>query len=512
MTLTDSSVRWAIELMSNHSDGDIFPPIREFSAFSAQPQGLIDALANAPIGDFPPQPCRRFIVPKDDLSYRQATQLHPQDSLLLTAAVYQYGEGIEARRLPKDTVFSYRFEPLTDHGLYGSEILWNDFWSTASTKSRTHPFVLYCDIADFYNQIYHHAVENQLIESGFPNQTVKWILKLLASTTAGVSRGVPIGPHGAHLIAECTLIPVDNSLKANGLDFVRYVDDLLVFCSSKTEARKALHTVATTLDQQQRLMLQQHKTRIFCAAEFREYCSQMIEDRPINDDEKEILDIVKQYSGNNPYATITFNKIAPEHWKAFSGDIISKIVNEYIQKDTIDYVRLRWFLRRLAQIGHHGALQTLTENINLLEPCLPSVCSYIASIQAIPPNEWKNIGDGLLTILESEFVSDTEFARLSILSLFSKNEYIDHFPKLAERFGAGDAYARREILLAARANLEADWLREHKESYNLMDPWQRMAFVYCTSILPKDERQFFLRRHEYSSPFEHHLMNWSKKQ
>ena len=34
---------------------------------------------------------RRFIVPKDEISYKQATQLDPQDSILLCAIVHQFG-------------------------------------------------------------------------------------------------------------------------------------------------------------------------------------------------------------------------------------------------------------------------------------------------------------------------------------------------------------------------------------------------------------------------------------
>ena len=512
MVLHKDSIIWAIEFIKRHSDGDIFPPIPEVSAIGTNPDDLADALTKKPLGSFKPQPCRRFIVPKDDLSYRQATQLHPQDSILLTAAVYQYGQEIEKRRLSEDRVFSYRFDPDTEHGLYGRDRLWNDFWETASETSESYPYVLYCDIADFYNQIYHHTVENQLIESGFPNQVIKWIRQLLESTTAGVSRGIPIGPHGAHLIAECTLIPIDNSLIANGIEFLRYADDLIIFCSSQSDARKALHTVEVTLDKQQRLMLQQHKTRILESDEFRQQCSRMVEDRPINDDEKEVLEIISKYSDGNPYVTITYNQIEEDDWKTFSEDLVAGIIDEYLQQDEVDYIRLRWFFRRLAQVGHYAALQAIVENFESLEPCLSSVCSYISSIQAIPPSEWEQIGERLLSLLESTSILDTEFARLSMLSLFSRNEHIDHFARLAQWFSLGDPHTRREVLLAAQATSETDWLREHKESFSSMDPWLRMAYVYCVSILPIDERKHFLNRHSGTCEFESQLMKWSRVQ
>ena len=371
MTLQPDSIKWAIDFINRHADGDIFPPIPEFSAIYANPDDLIDVLAKNPIGNYKPQPCRRFIVPKDDLSYRQATQLHPQDSLILTATIYQYGAGIEDRRLSEDNVFSYRFGPDDENGLYGIDTRWNGFWSAAAETSKVYSHILYCDIADFYNQIYHHTVENQLAESGFPNQAIDWIRQLLKSTTQGVSRGLPIGPHGAHLLAECTMIPIDNSLRDSGVHFLRYADDMLFFCDSETNARKILHTLATTLDKQQRLLVQQHKTKIFSRDEFRQHCAHMVQDRPISLDEDRILNVIRRYSGGNPYAAITYNQISQEDWEQFSGEIVSGIINEYLQAEKVDYIRLRWFFRRLAQVGHPGPLnRPALENIGMFEPCL----------------------------------------------------------------------------------------------------------------------------------------------
>ena len=444
MTLKPDSIKWAVEFVNRHSDGDIFPRVLEFSAIAANPDGLIDELTKKPVGEFDPQPCRRFIVPKDDLSYRQATQLHPQDSLILTAIICQYGAGIESRRLPDDIVFSYRFDPDIEHGLYGEKGKWNDFWSVGAETCEGYSHVLYCDITDFYNQVSHHAIDNQLAESSFPNQATKWVLKLLGSTTQGVSRGLPVGPHGAHLLAECTMIPIDNSLRDSGLHFLRYADDMVFFCDSETDARKVLHTVATTLDKQQRLLIQPHKTKIFDPDEFQDHCDRMIRDRPISPDEDKILNIIRRYSSGNPYAAITYDEISPEDWEQFSGEIVIGIINEYLQAEEIDYIRLRWFFRRLTQVGHPAGLKAVVDNFGLLEPCLPSVCSYIASIQEIPPTEWEPTGAALLEALDSEPRLDTEFARISVLSLFSKNEFIDHFVKLAQRFKRGPTHTLAE--------------------------------------------------------------------
>ncbi len=352
MTLQRDSLEWAIKFVEKHSDGDLFPKIPELVAILEKRSDFITLVEGKQLTEFKPKPCRRFIVPKDEISYRQATQLYPQDSILLSALVYQFGQGIENRRLDSSQVFSYRFSPTLEEGLYSTKTAWNDFWRIACNESQNSSTILYCDIADFYNQIYHHSVENQLIASSFPNQAVKWVVSLLESTTAGVSRGVPIAPHAIHLIAEATLIPIDNSMKTNGLKFLRYADDIIVFCDSDRASKSALSLIASVLDKQQRLMLQRHKTRFYKPEEFQALCASMIEDRPIDKNEERLLGIIQKYTGGNPYKSISYNSVSPEDWKQFSGGVVSHIINEYLSKDEVDYIRLRWFYRRLTQVGH----------------------------------------------------------------------------------------------------------------------------------------------------------------
>ena len=65
-------------------------------------------------------------------------------------------------------------------------------------------------------------------------------------------------------------------------------------------------------------------------------------------------------------------------------------------------------------------------------------------------------------------------------------------------------------MLSAYQNKAFDWLREHKESFGNMDSWQKMAFIYCASALPKDEKKYFINRHAYYGPFEDVLSKWAK--
>jgi len=354
--INKDSVMWAIKFIHKHSDGDLFPRIMELDAISSKAGLLAERLCATDLSQIDIGAHRRFIVPKDELSYRQATQLDVQDSIIFSAIIYQYGSLIESRRLPSDIVFSYRFSPDMEHGFYADYDMWNKFWRTAYKKSLPNKTILYCDIADFYNQLYHHTIENQLIESGFPNQATKWVIKLLESTTAGVSRGIPVGPHPAHMLAEASMIPIDNSLRVQGIDFIRYVDDIIVFCKNENDAKLILSQIAATLDKQQRLMLQRHKTKIYTTDEFKTVCANMIEDRPISKQEDMILKLINKYSKGDPYRIVFYGDITEEDWSSISDKIIGDIITDYLNQSTIEYDRLRWFYRRLTQIGHPGGV------------------------------------------------------------------------------------------------------------------------------------------------------------
>jgi len=509
--LEKDSIIWAIQFLNKHSDGDLFPKILELEALSDKTELLSDKLCRIDLSQIEMGAHRRFIVPKDEFSFRQATQLDLQDSIILTSIIYQYGALIENRRLPSDIIFSYRFSPNIEQGLYAERNKWNIFWRTAKEKSHKTTTILYCDIVDFYNQLSHHAIGNQLIASGIPNKVTQWIIRLIGSTTAGVSKGIPVGPHPAHLLAEASMIPVDNSLLSQGINFIRYVDDIIVFCKNESDARLILYNIATTLDKQQRLALQRHKTRIYNAEDFISVCADMIADRPISIQEDLVLRLINKYSSGDPYKKIYYGDVSDDDWNSISEEIVSSIIREYLSQQTIQYDKLRWFYRRLTQIGHPGGVDISLCNIDKLTPCFANVCMYLGSVQKIYTEKWINIGEQLLELLRSDIVQSNEYFRLLLFSLFTKNQHINHFPSLAQSYQNSEPFIRREIILSAKQNSAIDWLREQKENYIAMDTWQQMSYIFSIRDLPVDERKFFINQFSYSRPIMDVLSRWAKE-
>lgn len=95
-------------------------------------------------------------------------QLDPVDALLFAALIRTIGKKIERRRIPESeqSVFSYRYKPTKSGKFYSSANAWENFWSRSRDLAQTHRLVAVTDIADFYNQVYHHTIKQELQQSG----------------------------------------------------------------------------------------------------------------------------------------------------------------------------------------------------------------------------------------------------------------------------------------------------------------------------------------------------------
>lgn len=515
MKLQRKSIIWAIESINRYSDTDIFPKQIEHSVLHNQIDIIADELSDTDLENIKIGPSRKMVIPKDDLNYRIGTQLSYLDNIILTAIIYEFGNLIESKRIPVNAnkIFSYRFDPKDDFSIYNNTNSWNQFWEYAQIKTETFNHFLLLDISDFYNQISHHTIETFLIEYGFPNQVKNWVMHLLESLTSIVSRGIPIGPHAIHLFAEAALNNIDNSLLSRGIDFVRYVDDFIIFCKSEIDARRINLIFADILDKQNKLIVQKTKTRILNKEKFIKECSKNIEDRPINDLEDKLLKIIRLHSNNDPYKIILLSELTSSEIAEFNKDVVEKIISDYIKPKKIDFIRLRWFIRRLSQVGHPAAISYLLDNIYKILPAMNDVFKYLMSIEKIEINEWPKISQDLINLMNNELTIDVDYYQLIIYSIFNQKCELNHLGILLSSFNKVPPNIQREIIILAYKNNCKDWLRELKESYKSFNIWSRNAYLVAISILPKEERKFFISNFIDKNDITQKLIaNWSKQQ
>lgn len=494
-TLKPDSLEWGLSHLKLEGDGDLFPKPFEIDVIAQQWASIKPQLEKLDISNHVWKPMRTVLVPRDDMSFRRACQLDPIDALLFSAIVFEIGNAIESKRRPQSEqhVFSYRFCPDTKGAMFSQANPWEQFWEAAKQRASKHRFAITVDITDYYNQIYHHTVENQLNTCGVPTVHRTAILDLLKTPTDAVSRGVPVGPHASHVLAEMCLTPLDDYLCLRGIDYIRYVDDIHIYSDSFAAGQLAVFDIADFLDRTQKLLLNKQKTRRFTAQEYRQHAAIMLLDNPINEAESKILRIIRQRGGG--YARISIKDLKPEELAACDDDKIEGILEAYLNSGNPDYTRLRWFLRRLSQLAIPGGLEFMVEHLLEILPAIGDAATYINSASSSYTGPWKSAGTTLLAALEEPIVEKSEYLQIVLLSLFGHIAELNHVEDLVKVYDdLGPASKRKVLLAAARSEASVPWIQTLKAGFGLMDPWQRRAFLFAARQLPKDERKFWFKQ------------------
>lgn len=479
------SLVWARSHLKKYGDTDLFPRPFELDHLGR----AVKYLEDVDLPDYDWSAARYLLVPKSDLSFRRACQLDPVDALMLAGVMHHIGAGLESKRSPKSerAVFSYRFDPTLTFELYGENNGWKDFWTTSLIHSRNHSFVLITDIVDFYNQIYHHVIEQVLDQSGVHRDVSKAIIRLLSSLTTGVSRGIPTGPNSTHLLAEASLIPLDNYLQTMSRPYCRYVDDIHIFCDSENDAKVAAYQVASFLDSSSKMLLNDAKTTILASSDFSIKAESMIAENPISDDEAKLVQIIGS-GESGPYGQISLDDLSVEELDQLDDIDLEKIISEYLSMSPINYARIRWMYRRLAQLGDPRCVRFTLEHIAELTPALRDVSSYLASAEDLYEDDWSSLSSMILAFMNHPIVNQSEYLQLALISLYGRIPALDHIAELVRMYQQCSPGGRRKVILAAKAANASSWLQSLKVGYSNMDPWQRRALLAGASTFSSEER------------------------
>jgi len=288
------------------------------------------------------------------------------------------------------------------------------------------------------------------------------------------------------------MIPVDHFLESQGVAFCRYVDDIHIFCNDARHARSTLYKFADYLDKTQKIQLNRQKTHIHDAKDFKETCENNSLDKPINNLEQEMLKTVRSHT-KSPYERVRILKLSNADLAKLSQENIEGVLTEYLDADEVDYIRLRWFIRRLAQVGAPGGVNFMVKRFDELLPAIAEVGKYFESAAPNFKGKWKDVGEDLVKLYDTDLVQASEYLQVVILSLFSRIKDLDHVNSLTKLYAQSSPMCQRKIMLAAAMANASAWLSTLKDAYKNADPWKRRAVIYSLRVLPKDAKDFWLK-------------------
>lgn len=206
-------------------------------------------------GSFEPFPLRRAFVPKNE------TEVRP---LGIPAVRDRVAQEVVRRLL--NPIFEPLFHP-SSHGFRQGRNCHAAIRQALALHHKGFRVVLDADIKAFFDNLLHPVIMKAVAAEVADGNILRLVQKFLRSgvmengvfkpTTVGTPQGGVISP----LLANIVLNRLDWQLHERGFNFVRYADDFVVICQSKTQAEGALNLVQQVLATLG-LQLSVEKTRI----------------------------------------------------------------------------------------------------------------------------------------------------------------------------------------------------------------------------------------------------------
>lgn len=520
LTISESSLDWALQHAINFGDTDIFPEAFEFSAIADGWSDVKAWIRDVDILSWTVRPYRRCLVPKHRFGFRISTQLDPLDFIVFTALVKEVGQQLELQRIPcaDNIVHAYRFSPEPDGRMYSADYTYRSFQKASHDlcEELAPKYVVVADVADFFPRIYGHRIDNALHSAlGIGHMHAKALQDLISHWAGTYSYGIPVGSSASRLIAEITIADIDQLLLSEGVKYVRYSDDFRIFCQTEGEAYQRLTLLARSLFENHGLTLQQNKTKIVPVEEFRRLYLRENEKREVETLSEKFYELLSEIGIEDSYGDIDFESLAEEHQQSLQNLNLASILQEQVNEDEPDLSLLKFLLRRLGQLGAHEPLDVIFDNFDKFVPVIRETIEYLLRLDILSDTTKKELGDRLITIYRNAAspASSLEYTRMYLLRPFAEDRRWNSEEKYVMLYNdSPDEFASRELLLAMGRSKQHFWMRGRKQYLQTMPPWLRRAFIYAASCLPADEYKHWIRGIQAQlDPIERAIATWARK-
>lgn len=449
--LTKRLLDAALSAVTHHGYGSFFPEPPELQCVRKKWSHIKQELAEIDLDTYDGHDAVRAFAPKSRLNVRSVTLLHPYDLILYTALVLALRDGISASRLPPVRVFSYRAEGAPPSRLYSPSPSWRDFRSCVIQRISDNPagFVGIADVADFYPRIYQHRLINALEDVSRRAHTsyVRALEKLLSRFSKGASYGIPVGPFASRPLGEAVLIDVDSALISFGVDFIRFVDDFVVFGQNPETTEYGLRILGETLFLNHGLTLQTAKTKVLPASDYLERYLTPHDEKEQN--RRKLLNIF----GEDEYDVVSYDELDDEQKKEIDAFNLSEMLKEALgEGENVDYKEVAFLLGRLSALQKPELIPTVLENLERLYPVADSVAAFFKEFSELDHTTRKEAAQALLApILNPRGPRPSEFYSIWVLSIFQHQREWNHADDLLRIFRETSSDAVRRFAALALA-------------------------------------------------------------
>lgn len=421
------------------------------------------------------------LVPKKNLcDYRKCAWIDVIDEIKYLTLVLLMAKDIEIARDNKSNkrVFSYRLKTKGNNGyIFDNKYNYTSFRNRIIEKSRmkNKRIVVECDISNFYDRLNLHRLESTLLSiEKIDKDAIKLLNEILLFWSNRDSYGLPVGSNASRILAEASLIEIDNYLISKKIDFCRFVDDYRIFAKNASEAHKNLALLVERLNKEG-LFLNFSKTNI---KELIKNDSKLkIEKKEKKNFNVEVFNkIIRGYSGLIP---LKFRELSDSEKNKF----INEDENENILKikDTllIDPKEFIVTIKIIVAKGKYDRLSEISEIIDRFPQFIPYyVDILIKCANKISRNTINEIKNNMSKWITEDEIP--EYIKVYVIRLFSIDEFKDKeivfkaFRNLKRN--AGD-YIGRAILESLEDDLNRGEVIEIRDYYIRADIWEKREIL-----------------------------------
>lgn len=490
--LTDDSLEFARSHIQRYYDSDFYPKPFEFDAIWQCWHDVKKFLLATNVYKLPIMPAKATSWPKPRGGYRVVHQLDPIDSVIYAALVYQVSTAVERARLSADrgVACAYRIQLDEEGSFFAQGNGFDQYRQRSRSLAENYRFVLLVDVADFYNQIYLHRVNNA-IEHASPTakglaDDIEGFLSELNST---ISQGLPVGPAASIVLAEAVMIDVDQFLVGTGHPHCRYVDDFRIYANAERELTAVLQTLTLYLYLHHRLPISHDKTRLVSTEEF----LRSDIDNPYEIQKAETFEKLDALGGyGSPETTDPRGsggaRIDPKDLEE-AEDTVLAALQAMVERKNLDLGYARALLRQARLLKSVRVAVYLLDNVQFFFPLANNLCIFLSSVTR--STKAVELIVGALKKALGEVLSFGGLVRYWFEWFIAENHAL--MPSAIVRASLhGSPFLMSRARYAVLSG-DLSWVRQRKGEYFQLGPEERRAVLYAAQILPNDEKEHWLK-------------------
>lgn len=498
MILTDEALEFSKEHILKHGVSNFLFSGFEFKIIFDNWEQVKNKITNEKVYNV-----ETFSVKKPNGGYRIIHSLDPINLIQYIAMVYMISNSVESSRMDEKIVFSNRIKLTKEGSFFRNSNSYNNYLEQSKKLAKQKKYILKTDIADFYNQIYLHRVQNNIEFCTGNSNIAKDIELFLSKLNIKASKGIPVGPLASSVIAEAIFIDIDEFIFNRGIEHIRYVDDIIMSSDNKCDLEMIMSELTQYLYDNHRLSINCNKTKIMKSEEY----INTIEDVNFLEKEKihfklqeinlqirqEKLEELDEIYRNSPYDDIIISlpelemleitDLSEEDQLKVNVDILKEILINELENEVPNKGILKHVLKKATVLRIRSFYENVIDNIDKFMPMLKETILYLVSVT-------KEIEDEIIIskfekmLIESSYINVDYFKYafgyyFANKSCFWGNLRITSFIKKSGIVN----YA----LFSMNSN-KLSWIREYKTRIDLIGRTERRAIIYASKILPKDER------------------------